>query len=588
MRSTSRERFRMPLLALVVGAVVAVAGIGLLQLIHLITNLSFRGEFSWHEAPATFSRIGWLAIFVPAAGGLIIGLVARFIAPEVSGHGIPEAMQGVMVNQSRIPLRVAILKPLATALSIGTGGPFGAEGPIIATGGGIGSLFGQWIPHSPVERKVMLAAGAAAGMTAVFGTPLAGVLLAVELLLFEFRARSLLPVAMAAGSAMAVRGLLDQPFPMLPLPAPDAPGPMIALGAVIIGLVCGALGTGMTVALHRIECLYERLPIPRMWWPAIGGLLVGLIGWLDPRTLGSGYFNLRALLDGDMVVSAIATLAVLKFLSWSLYLGSGTAGGTLAPVMTVGGTSAALVAHALILLPPFKDMPIGIAALVGMAAVFAGMSRAFLASVAFAFEATHSTSTFGPLLLGCAFAVLISRLLMKESIMTEKLARDGVRVPEDYEPDLFATTPVSAVMNRNPLTVSPSLLLSDLLVKAGDEAEPLNKARIFPIVGEDRILRGIISRSELLEAIRSDSETQVGEVAIRDPHVIHPDESLADAANRMLLHGIGRLPVVERGARPVLVGLITRKEILDVRRRRLQEEFGHGLPPTSPTPRQPA
>jgi CBS domain-containing protein len=363
---------------------------------------------------------------------------------------------------------------------------------------------------------------------------------------------------------------------MLPLPAPDAPGPVIAIGSVVIGLVCGAVGVGMTEALHRIESLYERLPIPRFWWPALGGLAVGVIGWIDPRTLGAGYFNLRALLDGDMMMTAIASLALLKFLSWALYLGSGTAGGTLAPVMTVGGACAALVAHGLGVFPQFADFPIGVAALVGMAAVFAGMSRAFLASVAFAFEATHSTSAFGPLLLGCAFAVLVSRLLKKESIMTEKLSRLGVKVPEDYEPDLLATTSVAVAMNRSPQTIPPELPLAELYAKANDDSG--NPVRFFPVIDDDRILFGVITRADLLEAARSLPEARAEDLANRHPFIIHPDETLADAADRMVLHEVGRLPVVARGEKPILLGLITRKEILNARRQRLLAENGVASP----------
>ena len=328
----------------------------------------------------------------------------------------------------------------------------------------------------------------------------------------------------------------------------------------------------MTVALHGIEHLYERLPLPRLWWPAIGGFLVGVIGWIDPRTLGAGYFNLRDLLDGNMVVSAILTLAILKFLSWSLYLGSGTAGGTLAPVMTVGGATAALLAHALANIPGFEHFPVSIAVLIGMAAVFAGMSRAFLASVAFAFEATHSTSTFGPLLLGCAFAVLVSRLLMKESIMTEKMARQGVRVPEDYEPDVLATTAVEAVMNRDPRTIPPDLPLVRLL----DDIH--QQVRLFPVVAEDRTLLGVVSRADLLEAVCAGEGASAGDLANLRPFTAHPDESLAAAADRMLIHGVGRLPVVLRGPQPTLVGLISRKEILSARRQRMAEELDSETP----------
>ncbi len=558
-------------LGVLVGVIVAFAGIGLLNLIHLISNLAFHGDFSFEHRDPGFATFGWPVLFVPAAGGLLIGWIARFGSPEIRGHGIPEAMQGVMMRRSKIPLKVAVLKPLSTALSIGTGGPFGAEGPIIATGGGIGSLAGQWLPHSDAERKILLAAGAAAGMTAVFGTPLAGVLLAVELLLFEFRGRSLLPVAMAAGAAMAVRGLLDEPFPMLPMPALDAPGPVAAIGAAVIGAVSGLVAVGMTRALHGIESLYEKLPFHWMWWPAIGGLLVGIIGWIAPRTLGTGYGNLRDLLEGNPAVSALACLALFKFLSWSLYLGSGTAGGTLAPVMTVGGAAGALAVKGLVTIPLFAAFPPGLAALVGMAAVFAGMSRAFLASVAFAFEATHSTSAFGPLLLGCAVAVLVSRRMMKESVMTEKMARDGIRVPVDYEPDALATVDVAFAMTSRPATLPRSMTVGELAERIAGPDEPWCRARLFPIV-ENGLLRGVITRTDVLAAVRGDPARPVLEAGTCDSFLAYPDQSLAEAADTMLLHGVGRLPVVERGSRPVLVGLVTRREILQARQRRLAEE----------------
>jgi chloride channel protein, CIC family len=553
---------RLPLLSILLGAIVAFAGIGLLNLIHLITNLSFHGRFSLAETPPDFSVLGWVGILVPALGGLAIGLIARFGSPAIRGHGIPEAMQGVMTGGSKIPLKVALLKPLSTALSIGTGGPFGAEGPIIATGGAIGSLLGQWLPHSTVERKILLSAGAAAGMTAVFGTPLAGVLLAIELLLFEFSSRSLLPVAMAAGAAMAVRGWIGEPFPMLPLPSPEAPGLVMALGAVIIGCVSGAAAVGITRALHFIEDLFERLPLHWMWWPAIGGLVVGLIGWWDPRTLGAGYMNLRALLDGNMAVTALATLVIFKFLSWSICLGSGTAGGTLAPVMTIGGAVAALVAHGLLGVPGFEGFPLGIAALIGMAAIFAGASRAFLTSVAFAFEATHSTSAFGPLLLGCAFAVLISKLMMKESIMTEKLARSGVKVPADYQPDPLQGVMVSAVMEKNPLTLPDTTLIRDLVTMIAQDLSPWAGTRVFPVVGDGQVLLGIISRADVLAALRQAPDASVTAAGMSHPITIRPDQTLAEAADVMIEHEIGRLPVVDTSAPPRLVGMISRQEII--------------------------
>ena len=566
------EQLRLPLLAVLVGLTVAVAGIGLLKLIWLITNLSFHGTVSVHEHAPDFSTLGPWGILVPCAGGLLIGLIARFGSAEVRGHGIPEAMQGVIVKRSRISLKIAVLKPLSTAISIGTGGPFGAEGPIIASGGAAGSLFGQAIPCSTAERKILLAAGAAAGMTAVFGTPLAGVLLAIELLLFEFRGRSLIPVAIAAGSAMGLRALSGESFPMLPVVSVGAPGPVLSTGSVLIGLAAGAAAVFITRVLHAIEDLYERLPIHWMWWPALGGLAVGVIGWIDPRTLGPGYHNLRALLSGEMAAGALVLLAVFKFLSWSLCLGSGTAGGTLAPVMTLGGAAGALVAHALQAVPGFEGMPVGLGALVGMAAIFAGVSRALLASVAFGFEATHSTSAFGPLLLGCAIAVLVSRLAMRETMMTEKLARKGVRVPSDYEPDLLHGFTVGEAMLRQPLTVSRAVTVAELAERmAGTEAR-WSIARLIPITDENGILAGVISRADVLAAMQAAPHSTVLEAGVEEPVVAHPDESLAEAADRMILHGIGRLPVVSRGGEPELLGLLSRREILQARQHRLDAE----------------
>ena len=575
--SLQKANLRLPLLAMGVGCIVAVSGIGLLKLIALITNLSFHGKFSVHEGIPDFSTWGTWAILVPALGGLVIGLLARYGSPEIRGHGIPETMQGVVMNQSKIPLKVAILKPFSAALSIGTGGPFGAEGPVIAMGGSIGSITGQFLPASAVERKILLAAGAAAGMTVVFGTPLAGVLLAIELLLFEFRFRSLLPVAMASGMAMAVRGWIGEPFPMLPLPSLEAPGLMIATGSILIGIAAGLASVALTHALHRMEHAVEKLPIPKLWLPALGGLMVGLIGWVDHRSLGAGYYNMRALLDGQIMVPALLTLLTFKFLSWSISLSSGTTGGTLAPVMTIGGAVGALMAHGLHHLHGFENFPMGIAALVGMAAIFAGASRAFLTSVAFSFEATHSSTAFGPLLLGCAFAVLVSRLLMKESIMTEKMAQKGVKVPEDYEPDPLLAHPVSSAMVHDPLTIPPHMLVRELADLITGEEQRWHLARLFPIV-ENSVLLGVISRADVLAAMQAAPETTVMEAGVSQPFTIHADDSLAEAADRMVVHEIGRLPVVDRSTPPVFQGIISRREILQARLHRLKDEARGNIP----------
>lgn len=568
----SAGRIRRSLLACAVGTVVAFAGIGLLRLIALVTNFCYHGVISAHEGDPDHALLGAWAIAVPVVGGLAVGLLARFGSPDIRGHGIPETMQGVMVNQSRIPLRVAILKPLASAISIGTGGPFGAEGPVIATGGGIGSLFGQWIPGSTAERKILLAAGAAAGMTVAFGTPLAGLLLAIEMLLFEFRGRSFIPVALATGAAMAVRGCFGEPLPMLPLELQGSPGPLMAFASMLIGLLVGFAGVGVTAALHGLEHGFEKLPFHWMWWPSIGGLAVGVIGWVDPRTLGPGYPNLQALIDGDLALTALVTLLVFKFLSWSICLASGTSGGTVAPVMTIGGTLGAMAVLCLHRISGLEGLSVGLGALVGMCAIFAGVSRALLMSVTFGVEATHAPEAAAPLLLGCACAVIVSRLCMRETMMTEKMARKGVRVPADFEPDPLQALDVGSVMNPSPLTVPPEMTAAGLAGKIAGGEPAWDNARLFPVIGKGNVLLGIISRADVLAAVDASPDVTVTEAGVSRPVTIHADETLATAADLMIQHGIGRLPVVDRSSPPRLLGLVGRREILQARQHRMDAE----------------
>lgn len=567
-----QSRGIVPVVAVLIGALVTLAAVGLVELIRLITNLAFHGVLSTAEAKPDFSTWGAWGIAVPVVGGIIIGIMARWGSPAIRGHGIPEAMQAIGTADSRIPARVAVLKPLSAAISIGTGGPFGAEGPIIATGGALGSLVGQWLPSSPVQRKILLAAGAAAGMTAIFGTPLAAVLLAIELLLFEYRGRSFLPVALATGTAMALRSCFHEPLPMFPLSFDLTPDLPISGGSFMIGALCGVLAVILTKAVYALEDGFEKLPIHWMWWPAIGGLAVGLIGWIDPRTLGVGYDNLRTLLDGNLALGAIASLAALKFLSWWIALGSGTSGGTLAPLMTIGGAVGALLAHALHGVSGFHDFPVGLAVMIGMAATFAGASRAFLASVAFAFEATHAVGAFGPLLLGCGAAVLVSRMLMHETIMTEKLARRGVRIPSDYEPDFLHAISVGTVMESQPLQVEPHTTIGDLASRLATPGSPWHDIRLVPVVDENGGLRAVLTRADIFPALETSPNATVIDVGVRHPVTIHKDDPVSEAADRMIRHGIGRLPVVDRSQEPKLIGLITRRAILEAKRRQMVAE----------------
>ncbi|HEX8914315.1 MAG TPA: chloride channel protein, partial [Humisphaera sp.] len=407
-----------------VGVALAAAVIaqGLLRLSAGVTNLAFHGRLSFDTEGASpwDHRLGPFVAGVPVIGAVVIGVMARYGSRAIRGHGIPEAMEKVLTGQSRIPVRVMFLKPLSAAVAIGTGGPFGAEGPIIATGGALGSVVGQVLPTSADERKTLLACGAAAGMAATFGTPVAAVLLAVELLLFEFRPRSLVPVALASAIAAAARLLFEGAGPVFPMPAvePTALGPLVLY--VLLGGLLGLAAIGVTKAVYAVEDAFERLPVHWMWWPAIGAVAVGGIGYFQPRTLGVGYANISDLLSNRLDLAAVAVLCVAKFASWSIYLGSGTSGGTLAPLLTIGGAVGTLLAAVANHLVPGAHLSLGVGALVGMAAMFSGSARALLASVVFAFEATRQPAGLLPLLGGCAAAFLVSALLMRNTIMTEK------------------------------------------------------------------------------------------------------------------------------------------------------------------------
>jgi H+/Cl- antiporter ClcA len=395
----------------------------LTALIGLVTNIAFYGRVSFAFVSPAGHHLGYGVVVVPVVGGVIVGLMARYGSKAIRGHGIPEAMEQILYNESRIPARMMFLKPLSAAVAIGTGGPFGAEGPIIATGGALGSFVGQIAKFTPGERKTLLCAGAAAGMAATFGSPVAAVLLAIELLLFEYRARSVIPVALAAVVATAMRMAFVGLEPAFPMPT-LAPATSSALAAYLgVGVLVGLTSVWVTRIVYAIEDGFEHLPIHWMWRPAVGGVVVGVVGIVAPRTMGVGYDNIDDLLSGHLAGTALLWLVLMKFVSWSISLGSGTSGGTLAPLFTIGGGLGALLGGLIASLAPSLGVDPRIAGLVGMASMFAGASHATLASVVFAFETTRQPMGLLPLLGGATAAYLASSLMMRTSIMTEKIAR---------------------------------------------------------------------------------------------------------------------------------------------------------------------
>lgn len=447
--------------AILNAVIIGIIAKALIYLIDLITNIAFYGRFSFQAAGPAENHLGLFVIAVPVIGSLLVGLMARFGSKAIRGHGIPEAMEKIILDESRIPPLITLLKPLSAALSIGTGGPFGAEGPIIATGGAFGSFTGQVMHISPAERKIMLSAGACAGMSAIFGCPLAAVLLAVELLLFEFSARSIIPVALACitGAAMHLWLFGTGPvFAMGTIPVP----PVGALGAyVVMGLLVGIIAALISKSVYAVEDLFEKLPIHWMWWPALGAVVVGVVGYFAPYTLGVGYENIQHLLTGTLPLAVLLSLFLLKYLSWVVSLGSGTSGGTLAPLLTIGGALGALLGLGMVRLFPGAGVTIATAALVGMAAMFAGASRALLTSIVFAFETTGQPNGLLPLLGGCIAAYFVSFFMMEGSIMTEKIRRRGVATPENYEADLLQLHNASLLMKPVPEGQAPLPAVSE-------------------------------------------------------------------------------------------------------------------------------
>ena len=566
---------------LLITALALVLGVGagfiarlLVALIALVTNAAFYGRWSTDTVSPAGHHLGLWVIAVPIIGGLIVGVMARWGSRAIRGHGIPEAMEQVLLNESKIPPRITFLKPLSSAIAIGTGGPFGAEGPIIATGGALGSFLGQLLHVTGDERKVLLAAGAAGGMAAVFGSPVAAVILAVELLLFELRPRSLIPVALSTVAAAGVRYAIVGSTPVFAMPHVAEPGMPALLCYVLLGALIGLVSVGVTRIVYGIEDAFERLPVHWMWWPAIGGLVVGIVGYFAPLTFGVGYTNIEAIVSGQLAVGALAFLCVMKFISWSIALGSGTSGGTLAPLFTIGGALGALAGFGLVAIAPQLGIDPRIAGLVGMAAIFAGASRALLASVVFAFETTQQPAGLLPLLGGCTAAYLVSALTMRNTIMTEKIARRGVRVPTEYAADYLEQVLVRDACSRDVVSLRTSDELGRIRSRIGSGRADYQHQG-FPVIDDAGCVRGVVTRRTLLDPSEPNMR-RIGDMLLRPPVVVHEHHSLREAADHMVDENIGRVIVVGVDAPHPLVGILTRGDLLSAHRRRLKETHQAG------------
>jgi H+/Cl- antiporter ClcA/CBS domain-containing protein len=544
-------------MAIVVGSGGAAAAWVLLKLIALVTNVVWLGRFSVASASPADTAPGLWMVVAPALGGLVIGLMARLGSEKIRGHGIPEAIEAILIGGSRMQLKVALLKPLSSGISIGTGGPFGAEGPIIMTGGAIGSLFAQCFHLTAAERKTLLVSGAVAGMTAIFGTPIAAVLLAVELLLFEWKPRSFIPVVTAVVVSALWRPVLLGSGPLFPFATTlDLPwwGPGAAVG---VGILAGLQSGLMTRLLYAAEDLFERLPVHWMWWPMLGGLIVGLGGLIEPRALGVGYDLIGDLLAGHMAVSEAGRLLLVKSTIWLLALASGTSGGVLAPLLILGGTAGWLEGQ---LLPGDASCW----ALIGMAAMMGGTMRVPLTGVLFAIELTGNLGLLLPLLTATGSAYAVTVLLLKRSILTEKIARRGRHILREYSVDPFEALRAEDVMVRNVDTLPAAMPIDDAVAFFMAEA---HRHKAYPVIDADGGLAGMVTRADVLRWRTEGAHDRqtLGEM-ISDAAVTvgHPDEVLGRIADLIVANGVGRVPIVERGSRRV-VGLVARKDLLHIR-----------------------
>jgi chloride channel protein, CIC family len=573
------QPFRMLLVSILAAAIGLVAGVvafALYKLIGLFTNLFFYHRWSANFTSAQHNHLGALVIIVPVIGGLVVGVMAKYGTSKIKGHGIPEAMEAVLFNRSRIAPRVAILKPLSAAIAIGTGGPFGAEGPIIQTGGAIGSLVGQAFHTTAVERKVLLACGAAAGMSATFNTPIAGVILAIELLLFEFKSRSFIPLVIASTLATAVHMRVLGPGPMFQVSAVDFAIPRGLPFYLILGLICGLAAVGFSKLLYWVEDLFEKLPFDEMWWPAVGALGLGIIGFFVPRVLGVGYDTIGDILNAQLAWKLLLVVMVAKAVALAVSLGSGTSGGLLAPCFmwsaAMGGVFAMLMNHFI----PSANLSPGAFALVAMGAVFAAASRATFTFIIFAFEITRDYNSILPLMLVSVIADGIAMLLMPtSSIMTEKLARRGLHVHQDYEADVLSQTRVDETMERDLPVIGSDTKVGVLAARIAEHDPAVARHEALLILDDSKKLSGIITRGDLLRALDEDSSgtTTVLQAGSEALVVTYPDELMSEAAAKMLRYNIGRLPVVDRNDTRKVVGYLGRSGVMAARLRRFQDEY---------------
>jgi len=555
------------LLAVGIAALTSCVAKILVSLINLVTNISFHGNFSIAHASPLGNTLGAWVMVVPVIGGIIVGLMALYGSKAIRGHGIPEAMEQVLTNQSKIKPAMTYLKPLSAAIAIGTGGPFGAEGPIIATGGALGSTIGQLLHITHNERKILLAAGAAAGMSAIFGSPIAAIFLAIELLLFEFSPRSIIPVALACITGAAGHYYFFENGPVFAISANiGAASSTALLGYSITGIVIGVIAVIVTKAVYLVEDMFEKLPVHWALWPAIGGIAVGVAGYFYPRTLGVGYENITNIISGNLSIQIVLSLCIFKFISWAIALGSGTSGGTLAPLLTIGAATGMLLGSVILYLFPSSGVTMPLAALIGMSAMFAGASRALLTSIVFALETTGQVNALLPLLAACTASYFISFFLMKNTIMTEKIVRRGVKTPDLYEPDILEGKSIKDVLTDDATLLNEHNTIEE--IRAWLKKEETSRNNYFIIINNENIFKGIINTAEVLNSKNNPADL-IHTLTTQKEVTVSVDFSLRAAVEKMAIADVDVLAVV--GNKNNVIGVLSYKDIIDAYKQGIDE-----------------
>ncbi|MGO8788811.1 MAG: chloride channel protein [Terriglobia bacterium] len=553
--------------ALLVGFIGGLVAQGLLELIYLFTNIFFYGKWSFTMTFPVHNHLGVWVILIPPIGALLVGIMIHYWEPTLKGHGIPEAMEAVLIGEGKVRMRVGILKPLATAFAIGTGGPFGAEGPIIQTGAAFGSIFAQLTRLTPYQRRVLLASGAAAGMAATFVAPLAGILVAIELLLFEFRARSFIPVTISSAVATAVAVHFRGWAPLFPTPAFSLVSMQELWLFALMGILMGVIALAMIRALFFLEDAFDRFPLKpvAIWAPVTGGLLLGLIGYFYPQVFGTGYDTIRDMLNDRLGTHALLGISAAKFAALVLSLGSGTTGGVFAPSLIVGGGVGAVYAQVWHhFLPHFVSDP-AFYALVAMAAVFGGIARAPFTSIIFLFELSRNPNALLPLMVCCMVSDGFVRLFSAESIMTGKLIKRGLIVRQDYTVPMLMRWRIDKAMRTNHTVINADDNVQAIAPEVSSEP-----TGVIPVVNAEGSLAGIVSAHDLLKGF--ESNPKVRDIMRQDYVVARVGETIDDVTRDMVTHDVENIVVVEGHGATKPVGVARAADILRLRRWMIDEE----------------